>query len=88
MVTPRTRKMAASKVVISIDNDLLAEVDRFVASDVFASRSQAFQAAMQEKLARLRRHRLAEDCGKLDPAEEKAMAEEGIAVKLAQCPSY
>lgn len=80
--------MSASKVAISIDRDLLAEVDRLVAKQVFASRSQAVQTAVREKVARMRRSRLAEECAKLDPAAEQAMAEEGIAGDLAEWPEY
>jgi hypothetical protein len=34
------------------------------------------------------RSRLARECAKLDPVEEKAVAEEGMAVELAQWPEY
>ena len=80
--------MAASKVAISIDKDLLAELDRLVVRKVFASRSQAVQVAVQEKVARLHRRRLAEECAKLDPAFEQAMAEDGMSGELAQWPEY
>ena len=80
--------MSVSKVAISIDRELLTEVDRWVAKQVFASRSQAVQVAVREKIARMRRSRLAEECAKLDPAAERAMAEEGIAGDLAAWPEY
>ncbi|MGA2067209.1 MAG: ribbon-helix-helix domain-containing protein [Thermoguttaceae bacterium] len=60
-----------------MDQELLAELDRLVAKRTFSSRSQAVQAAVREKLARIKRHRLAEECAKLDPAYEKGLAEEG-----------
>jgi hypothetical protein len=37
------------------------------------------KVAILEKLTRTRRARLARECAKLDPAEEKALAEEGLA---------
>ncbi len=80
--------MSASKVAISIDKNLLAELDRFVEKRVFSSRSQAIQLSVSEKLSRMRRRRLAEECAKLDPAVEKAMAEEGMAGELASWPEY
>ena len=80
--------MAASKVAISIDQGLLQEVDRLVAKHVFASRSQAVQTAVREKVARLKRRRLAEQCTKLDPEHERSMAEEGMAEEMAQWPEY
>jgi len=80
--------MAASKIAISLERDLVEELDRLVVGKVFASRSQAVQVAVREKLARLRRRRLAEECAKLDPAFERAMAEEGMSGELAQWPEY
>jgi metal-responsive CopG/Arc/MetJ family transcriptional regulator len=67
---------------------LLAELDRFVEKKVFSSRSQAIQISVSEKLSRMRRKRLAEECAKLDPVVEKAMAEEGMAGELASWPEY
>jgi len=80
--------MASSKVAISLDRDLLCQLDGLVAKKVFANRSQAVQVAVREKIARLHRSRLAEECAKLDPAFEQAMAEEGISGELAQWPEY
>ena len=80
--------MASSKVAISLDRDLLSQLDGLVAKKVFASRSQAVQVAVQEKIARLHRSRLAQECTKLDPAFEQAMAEDGMSGELAQWPEY
>ena len=80
--------MISSKVAISIDQGLLKELDRLVAKRVFANRSQAVQMAVREKVARLERRRLAEECAKLDPEYERSMAEEGMAEELAQWPEY
>jgi metal-responsive CopG/Arc/MetJ family transcriptional regulator len=80
--------MSASKVAISIDQNLLAELDRLVEKRVFSSRSQAIQLSVAEKLSRLRRRRLAEECAKLEPSVEKATAEEGMAGELASWPEY
>ncbi len=80
--------MSASKVAISIDQNLLAELDRLVEKRIFSSRSQAIQLSVAEKLSRLRRRRLAEECAKLDPVAEKAMAEKGMAGELASWPEY
>ena len=80
--------MSVAKVAVSMDQDLLTELDRLVAKRKFASRSQAVQAAVREKIARLKRRRLAEECAKMDPQFEKSMAEEGMAGELAQWPEY
>ncbi len=75
--------MATQKVAISIEEPLLSELDNLVATGMFASRSQAIQVAVREKLSRLRRDRLARECAKLDAAAEQAMAEEGMSEELA-----
>jgi Arc/MetJ-type ribon-helix-helix transcriptional regulator len=59
-----------------------------VAQRRFANRSQAIEAALAEKLARLAKTRLAQECAKLDPAEEKALAEEGLAGSAETWPEY
>jgi len=80
--------MSASKVAVSMDHAMLTELDRLVAKQMFASRSQAVQVAVREKIARLKRRRLAEECAKMDPQFEKKLAEEGMAGELAQWPEY
>lgn len=80
--------MATSKVAISIDAGLLAQVDQLVEKQVFPNRSKAIQEALRDKLARLRRTRLARECAKLNPREERALAEEGMARELEEWPEY
>ena len=80
--------MASSKVAISLDQELLGQLDGLVAKRVFASRSQAVRVAVREKIARLHRSRLAEESAKLDPAVEQAMAEEGLSTEQSQWPEY
>ena len=73
--------MGSAKVAITIEEDLLSQVDRWVAEGRYLSRSQAIQAAVLEKLDRARTRRLAEEATKLDPKEERALAEEGFAAE-------
>lgn len=80
--------MSVAKITISIDEHLLSRLDLMVRSRVFASRSQAVQAAVQEKVARVGKTRLAEECAKLDPAEEQAMAEEWFVGEADLWPPY
>jgi hypothetical protein len=54
---------------------------------VFSTQS-AIQEAVEEKLARMERSRLAKECAKLDPAFEKALAEEGMSEDAAEWPEY
>ena len=66
----------ASKIAITVDPELLRIVDRWVAEGRYPNRSRAIQAALREKSERWRRTRLAEECARLDPAEERALADE------------
>ncbi len=76
--------MAKSKVAISLDECTLDQLDQLVKKAAFPSRSRAIQEAVEEKLARLNRSRLARECTKLDPAFEKALAEEGLSKNAAE----
>ena len=80
--------MGKSKVAISLDESTLDRLDKLVQKQVFPNRSQAIQEAVAEKLARLERSRLAQECAKLDPVFEKALAEEGLSEDLAEWPEY
>jgi len=80
--------MGAAKVAITIEPELLAQVDRWVAEGRYPNRSQAIQAAVREKLERARRRRLAEEVAKLNPQEERALAEEGLAAESEAWPAY
>lgn len=80
--------MTKLKVAISLDESTLKRLDRLVEQATFPSRSQAIQVAVEEKLARLEHSRLARECAKLDPADEQALAEEGLQEDAAQWPAY
>ncbi len=80
--------MATAKVAITLDSKTLAKLDRLVKSRVFPNRSKAVQEAVNEKLVRLDKGRLARECAKLDPKEEIAMAEEGMAEDFRTWPEY
>jgi metal-responsive CopG/Arc/MetJ family transcriptional regulator len=80
--------MATTKVAVTIDSELLAQVDRLVAQQVFPNRSKAIQEALQDKLTRMRRSRLARESAKLDPHSEQSLAEEGMDQELDKWPVY
>jgi metal-responsive CopG/Arc/MetJ family transcriptional regulator len=79
--------MPKTKVALTLDSALLDRVDHLVAAARFRNRSQAVETALAEKLARLARTRLAEECAKLDPAEEQRLADEAVGVDTAW-PEY
>lgn len=75
-------------MAISIDKSTLAELDQLVKNNVFPSRSRAIQEAVEDKLANLRKTRLAEECAKLDLSDEQALAEESVSEGMSQWPEY
>ena len=80
--------MPSVKVAVTVDSETLKRVDSLVARNVFPNRSQAFQAALAEKLARLDRSRLATECAKLDAQAEQALADEGLDRERDAWPEY
>jgi metal-responsive CopG/Arc/MetJ family transcriptional regulator len=80
--------MPKTKVAVTLDSKLLREVDDLVDDNHFPSRSQLVEAAVAEKVARVRKTRLASECAKLDPAEEVSLAEEGLSDDRAAWPEY
>ena len=80
--------MGTAKVAITIDDETLQRLDRLVKEHVFPNRSKAIQEAVQDKIKRLEKTRLARECSKLDPSYEKALADEGISVDVNEWPEY
>jgi Arc/MetJ-type ribon-helix-helix transcriptional regulator len=80
--------MTSSKIAITLDSEVLEEVDALVKKRMFPSRSRAIQDAVKEKLERLGHNLLAQECAKLDPDYEKALAEEGLREDLSEWPEY
>lgn len=76
--------MGTSKIAVSLDSRVLRRLDDLVHVKVFVNRSRAIQEAVEEKLQRLEGSRLAQECAKLDPALEKALAEEGLSGNVAE----
>lgn len=80
--------MPKTKVALTIDADLLDQVDQLVSQQRFRNRSQAIESALADKLQRLARTRLAREAAKLNPAQEKRLADEGLADALKSWPEY
>jgi len=77
-----------TKVALTLDADLIDQVDELVERRRFRNRSQAVEAALADKLRRLARTRLATESAKLNPREEKRLADEGLAEDVAAWPEY
>ena len=80
--------MAKAKLAITLDDRLLTELDQLVKRRIYANRSRIIEEAVEEKLERIKRNRLARECAKLDPGLEKSMAEEGMEKELSEWPEY
>ena len=80
--------MPKTKLAVTLDSKLVGEVDHLVKERRFANRSQAIEAAVAEKLQRLAQTRLARECARLDPVEERGLAEEGLAASKETWPEY
>ena len=80
--------MAKTKVAVTLDTRTLQRVDRLVRDERNPNRSQSIEAAVKGQLDRLEHRRLAEECAKLDPAAEQAMADEGLGADEESWPEY
>ena len=80
--------MPAEKIAITLDRDLVKEIDRGVKSGLYRNRSRAIEEAVREKLERHRRSRLTAEARKLDHKEEQALAEEGMTGEDITWPEY
>jgi metal-responsive CopG/Arc/MetJ family transcriptional regulator len=80
--------MSSIKIAITIQDHLLDRVDRLVKAGVFPNRSKALQEAVEEKLSRFDRGRLARECAKLNKKFERSLAEEGSSRELGEWPEY
>lgn len=79
--------MSSAKIAISLAPEALKQLDQLVAARVVPSRSKLIQDALEEKLQRLRRVRLAQECAKLQPLAEQAAADECF-LGEAEWPEY
>lgn len=80
--------MPKTKVALTLETRLLEQVDDLVERKRFRSRSQAVETALADKLHRLARTRLARESAKLNPRQEKQLADEGLIDALEAWPEY
>jgi metal-responsive CopG/Arc/MetJ family transcriptional regulator len=80
--------MPKTKVALTLETGLLDQVDDLVARKRFRNRSQAVETALADKLHRLARTRLARESAKLNPRDEKRLADEGLADEFQTWPEY
>jgi metal-responsive CopG/Arc/MetJ family transcriptional regulator len=77
-----------AKIAVTIDEKIVKRIDRLVQKKAFSNRSQAIEEALEEKLARLDKLRLARETAKLDPEYERVLAEEGITQDCSEWPVF
>jgi metal-responsive CopG/Arc/MetJ family transcriptional regulator len=65
-----------TKIAISIDKKVLYRIDGLVEKKMYANRSKAIQKAIEEKISRLDKTRLAIESAKLNITEEQELSEE------------
>jgi len=80
--------MSTLKVAITLDEKLLKRLDELVKNRLFSNRSRAIQEALREKLSRMEKNQLAQECAKLDKKFEQSMADEGLSLEAKEWPEY
>ena len=80
--------MGTTKIAISIDTKVLNKVDKLVEKKVFSNRSKAIQIAVEEKITKIDKSRLARESAKLNKDEEQSLSEQGIAGDFSEWPEY
>jgi len=80
--------MPTAKIAITISEPTLLKLDRLVKERRYPNRSRAIQEALEEKISRLERNRLAEALQCIDPVAEKQDAEEGMFDEVDTWPTY
>ena len=70
--------MPASKIAITVEEDIVRQIDRLVREGKYKSRSNAIQEALKDKLKGWRRKRLLDELSKVDPEEERELSEEAL----------
>lgn len=80
--------MSVSKIAITIEKATLTRLDQLVQERKYPNRSRAIQEALDEKIVKMERNRLRDECAKLDPVEEMSFAEEGFGSEKESWPEY
>jgi len=80
--------MPKSKIAVTIDAQVVSQVDRLVKEKAYPNRSRIVEEALTEKLSRMDRSRLLRELNKLDIDFERSVAEEGLAQDTTEWPEY
>ena len=66
------------KIAVTLDQRTVADLDRWVKEGKYPNRSRALQSAVNILTEREERTRLVRELAKIDPKEEKQLAEQGL----------
>ena len=66
------------KIAVTLDQRTVADLDRWVREGKYPNRSRALQSAVNLLSDREKRTRLVRELAKIDPLEEKQLAEQGL----------
>ena len=80
--------MSTAKIAISIEKGPVRRLDRMIRQKLFPSRSRAIQEAVQDKIDKYDKTKLARECAKLDKKFEQSMADEGVEIEVEEWPEY
>ena len=80
--------MTRAKIAITIEDNLLESLDFLVQNRIFKNRSQAINEALKEKLQKVKKTRLEQECKKLSPQEEQEWAELGLEEDAKEWSQY
>lgn len=80
--------MSTTKVAITIDQQILGQLDILIKEKRFPNRSRAIQEAIKDKLDKIKANRLEIECAKLNPREEQQLAEEDMDIALETWSGY
>lgn len=80
--------MSAAKIAISLDENILKEIDGLVKKNIYPNRSRVIQDAVKDKIGKILKSRLARECSKLNSEEEISFAEEGMDLEAGEWPEY
>jgi Arc/MetJ-type ribon-helix-helix transcriptional regulator len=71
-------QVVVQKIAVTLDQRTVADLDRWVREGRYTNRSRALQSAVNLLSEREKRTRLARALAKIDPKEEKQLAEQGL----------
>jgi len=80
--------MTRAKIAITIDQVLLELFYKLVQNNIFQNRSQAINAALQEKLSKIQKTRLELECKKLIQKDEREFADMGLEEDFKEWEKY